>query len=80
MSLHLQMIVNIVSTNHQQSINIFQCCILYNPQAIVQHVSIIKVFPAFMGNMGRVNVATPKMSVNGASVILGAASCKNEEL
>jgi len=31
------------------------------------HSLIIEVLPAFMGNMGRVDVATPRMSVNRAS-------------
>ena len=31
------------------------------------HSPIIEVLPTFMGNMGRVDVATPRISVNRAS-------------
>ena len=36
---------------------------------------IIVVLPTFMGNMGRVDVITPRMSVNRGSTISGVESC-----
>jgi len=47
---------------------------------MLPNLPIIKVLLAIMGNMGRVDVATPKMSVNGASRMLCVASCKIEGL
>jgi hypothetical protein len=55
----------------QQSVNDFVCCILYNPRAVLQHLSIIEVLAAFIGNIVIVNTVTPRnerqLSVNIAS-------------
>jgi len=55
----------------QQSVNDFVCCILYNPTAVLQHLSIIEVLAAFIGNIVIVNTVTPRNecqpSVNKAS-------------
>jgi len=55
----------------QQSVNDFVCCILYNPRAVLQHLSIIEVLAAFIGNIVIVNTVTPpnerQPSVNTAS-------------
>ena len=48
MSLHLKMSVNRASTEHQQSVNNLGCCILYNPSAVLWHLSIINVMAAIM--------------------------------
>ena len=42
----------------QQSVNDLVCCILYNGWAVLQHLSIIKVLPAFIGNIVCVGTAT----------------------
>jgi len=59
------------STVHQQCINNFGCCILYNPRAVLLRLPIIKVLAAFRGNMVSVNVTTPQyecqQSINRAS-------------
>jgi hypothetical protein len=47
----------------QQSVNDFVCCIWYNPRAVLQHVPIIEVLAAFIGNMVYVNAATPQASM-----------------
>jgi len=44
----------------QQSVNDFVCCILYNPRAVLQHLSIIEVLAAFIGNIVIVNTVTPR--------------------
>jgi hypothetical protein len=44
---------------HQQSVNDFVCCILYNPRAVLQHLSIIQVFASFIGNIVLVDTVTP---------------------
>jgi len=55
----------------QQSVNDFVCCILYNPRAVLQHLSIIEVLAAFIGIIVIVNTITPRNerqpSVNAAS-------------
>jgi len=55
----------------QQIVNDFVCCILYNPRAVLQHLSIIEVLSAFIGNIVIVNTITPRnerqQSVNTAS-------------
>ena len=55
----------------QQSVNDFVCCILYNPRAVLQHLSIFEVLAAFIGNIVIVNTVTPRnerqLSVNTAS-------------
>jgi len=52
--------VNKASTEHQQSMNDFLCCILYNPRVVLLRLPIIKVLAAFRGNMVSVNVTTPE--------------------
>jgi len=44
----------------QQNVNNFGCCILYNPRAVIRHLSIIEVLAAFIGNIVCVNTATPQ--------------------
>jgi len=44
----------------QQSVNDFVYCILYNPRAVLQHLFIIEVLAAFIGNIGIVNTVTPR--------------------
>jgi len=55
----------------QQSVNDFVCCILYNPRAVLWHLSIIEVLAAFIGNIVIINRVTPRNvrqpSVNTAS-------------
>jgi len=55
----------------QQSVNDFVCCILYNPRAVLQYLSIIEVLAAFIGNIVIINTVTPRnerqLSVNTAS-------------
>jgi len=55
----------------QQSVNDFVCCILYNPRAVLQHLSIIEVLAAFIGNIVFVNIITHQnerqQTVNTAS-------------
>ena len=55
----------------QQSVNDFVCCIMYNPRAVLQHLSIVEVLAAVIGNMVIVNTVTPRNerqpSVNTAS-------------
>jgi len=55
----------------QQSINDFVCCIFYNPRAVLQHLSIIEVLAAYIGNIVFVDTVTPQnerpQSVNTAS-------------
>ena len=56
-----------MSTEHQQSVNNFRCCIIYNPWAVLPHLPIIKVLLTFMGNIVWVHSSTPKLSVTRAS-------------
>jgi len=55
----------------QQSVNNFVCCILYNPRAVLRHLSIIEVLAAFIDNIMFVNTVTPQnecqQSINTAS-------------
>jgi len=55
----------------QQSVNDFVCCILYNPRAVLRHLSKIEVLAAFIGNIVFVDTVTPQnarqQSVNTAS-------------
>jgi len=44
----------------QQSVNDFVCCILYNPRAVLQHLSIIDVLAAFIGIIVFVDTVTPQ--------------------
>jgi len=44
----------------QQSVNDFVCCILYNPRAVLQHLSIIEVLAACIGIIVIVNTVTPR--------------------
>jgi hypothetical protein len=57
--------------DRQQSVNDFVCCILYDPRAVVRHLSIIEVLAAFIGNIVFVDTVTPQnhrqQSVNTAS-------------
>jgi hypothetical protein len=62
-----QQSVNRASTERQQSINNYHYCILYKLRALLLHLPIIEVLCAVMGNMVRVNVTAPKVSVNIAS-------------
>jgi hypothetical protein len=50
--------LNRPSTEHQQSINDFGCCIVYNPRAVLLCLHGIKEFAAFRGNIVSVNIAT----------------------
>jgi len=56
----------------QQSVNNFVCFILYNPRAVLQHLPIIKVLAAFIGDIVCVDTATAQtehhQSVNRASI------------
>jgi len=51
-SLHLS------ENEHQQSVNDFVCCIMYNPRAVIRHLSIIEVVAAFIGNIVFVDTIT----------------------
>jgi len=62
-----QQSVNRASTEYQQSVNKFSYCIFYMLRAILLHLPIIEVLSVVMGNMVRVNVAAPKVSINIAS-------------
>jgi hypothetical protein len=75
MSLHVRMSVNGALTECQQSINNFHICIFFNLTAILLHIPIIKDLLTLMGNIGRVDVATPQMRIMGALTILGIAPC-----
>jgi hypothetical protein len=89
MSLHPKMSINRASTEHHQSVNIastycqqsvndFGHCILGNQRAVLWHLSMIEVLATILGNIVRVNIATPKhqhqQSHNRALIILGTAS------
>jgi hypothetical protein len=56
--------------DRQQSVNDSGCCILYNPRAVLQHLPIIEVLPAFIGNMVCVNAATPQASMEPAQCLV----------
>jgi hypothetical protein len=43
-----------------QSINDFMCYILYNPRAVLQHISLIEVLPAFIDNIMFVDTVPPR--------------------
>jgi hypothetical protein len=59
------------ANEHQQSVNDFVCCILYNPRAVLRHLSKIEVIAAFIGHMVFVDTVTPQNerqhSISGAS-------------
>jgi len=44
----------------QHSVNNFGCCILYDPRAVIQHLSIIEILTALIGNIVCVDTATPQ--------------------
>jgi len=44
----------------QQSVIDFVCCILYNPTAVLRHLSIIELLSAFIGNIVFVDTVTPR--------------------
>jgi hypothetical protein len=73
--LHLKLSVNRALTERHQSINSFHCCIFDDPTAMQPRLSLIEELPTWMVNIGRVNVATPQVSMNKASTTLGHASC-----
>jgi hypothetical protein len=61
-----------LSENERQlSVNDFVCCMLYNPRAVLRHLSITEVWAAFIGNIVFVDTVTPRnerqQSVNTAS-------------
>jgi hypothetical protein len=61
-----------LSTNeHQHFVNDFVYYILYNPKAVLRHLSRIEVFAGFLGNIVLVDTVTPQnegqQSVNTAS-------------
>ena len=70
-STECQQSINTASIECQQSVNNFGCCILYNPRAVLLHLPIIEVLPAFIGNIVCIDTATPQTerqySVNRAS-------------
>jgi hypothetical protein len=76
--------INIVSTEHQQSINDFHYCICDNPRPMLVHLPILEVLPTIVGNMLNVDIATPKndhqLSTNRASAILIGATVIIREL
>src|SRR5882757_9637674 len=45
---------------HQQSVNDFVCCIMFNPRAVLRHLSIIDILAAFIGNIVFVATVTPQ--------------------
>jgi hypothetical protein len=51
---------NLSENECQQSINDFVCCILYNPRAVLRHLSITEVLAAFIGNIVFVDTSTPQ--------------------
>jgi len=55
----------------QQSVKDFVCCTLYNPTAVLRHLSIIEVLAAFIGNIVCVDTVAAQnerpQSVNSAS-------------
>ena len=53
-----QQSINTVSTECQQSVNTFGCCIMYNPRALLRHISIINVLAAILRKCDRDMVTT----------------------
>jgi len=74
-----QQSVNTASTECQQTVNDFGCCISCNPRAVLWHLSMMEVLATVLGNMVRVDIATPnderQQSHSRALTILGIASC-----
>jgi len=74
-----QQSIDTASTECQQSVNDSGCCILYNPKAVVRHLSMIEVLATWLWIMVRVDIATPNnkchQSHNRELTILGIASC-----
>ena len=74
-----QQSINTVSIECQQTVNHFGCCILWNPSAVLWHLSMIEVSATLLGNIFRVNIATRnnehQQSHSRALTILGIASC-----
>jgi len=74
-----QQSINTASTECQQTVNDFGCCILCNLRAMLWDLSMIEVLATFLGNMVRVDLATPnnehQQSHSRALTILGIASC-----
>jgi len=62
---------HLFENERQQSVTDFVCCILYNPRAVLRHLSIIEVLAAFIGNIVFVDTDTfqneRQQSVNTAS-------------
>ena len=62
---------NLSENERQQSVNDFVCYILYNPRAVLWHLSKIEVLAAFIGDIVFVDTVTPQnerqQSVNTAS-------------
>ena len=74
-----QQSVNTASTECHQTVNNFGCCILCNPRVVLWHLFMIEVLATCLGNMVRVDIATPnnerQQSHSRALTILGIASC-----
>jgi len=51
---------HLFENERQQSVNDFVCCILYNPRAVLRHLSIIDVFAAFIDIIVFVDTVTPQ--------------------
>jgi len=51
---------HLFENERQLSVNDFVCCIIYNPRAVIQHLSIIAVLAAFIGNIVLVDTVTPR--------------------
>jgi len=56
----VNVIVTTSKNEYQQSVNDFECCIMYNPGAVEWLLPIIVVLPAFIGHLVNVNVPTPE--------------------
>jgi len=54
-----QQSINTVSTECQQSVNAFECCIMYNPRALLRHRFIFNVLAAILCKWDRDKVTTP---------------------
>ena len=54
---------------HHQSVNNLQYCIVLYPSSTLPHLIKISVLLIFLGNMGRVNVASPKMRIKRPSTV-----------
>jgi hypothetical protein len=59
LSLLQKMSVNKASTERQERINYFGCCISYNPRAVLQLLPIIEVLAASIGNTVNVDAPSP---------------------